>query len=489
MSSGILAPPPTYGSDLSNSVSDLLAPLSSQELFWNARYAGRDDVLVYLPFLFWLVKDLRPARAACLEIDQGVAHFALCQAMDKTGQDGICYGFGQWAEGEVPAALQEHSAREYEDTSRLTASRNDATAAEGFEDASLELIVVERACDVNRYEQVLSAWLPKLSKRCVVVLRCQRETVPHLKGFLDRNLSIMAYRHFEIGDEGLLILASPETRATGLRRLLQEPGDSAAMRGIIRMLSRLGTMHINAWRANESAAKLEALEQDLDDKRRALEEARIADEAAQVKLTELEAIRAEVTDQRQRLPLLEQENQQFKERQEMLDIELATHRAAALEHRQNLERIRTALLEQQRAYAQSAKPEPAPAAIDDAQLTALTDQLSRSHTENGNMRETLSNAQKETANLKDKLSITQEEADHLKGTLSQTQEEIQTLEKYRDKLRKQLKDQERAYKQAVSQKIALQTHVSALETHQAELRKSLSWRITAPLRRLRRTIK
>lgn len=46
------------------------------------RFMKESDLLLHLPFLFWLVNAVRPARSAVLGLGNGVAFLALCQAIE-----------------------------------------------------------------------------------------------------------------------------------------------------------------------------------------------------------------------------------------------------------------------------------------------------------------------------------------------------------------------------------------------------------------------
>ena len=56
------------------------------------RFMKESDLLLHLPFLFWLVNAVRPARSAVLGLGNGVAFLALCQAIEEFSIQGRCTG-------------------------------------------------------------------------------------------------------------------------------------------------------------------------------------------------------------------------------------------------------------------------------------------------------------------------------------------------------------------------------------------------------------
>jgi|GEM_PF-5890307 len=135
---------------LTDTANGFLAPATINSLFWRPRFVANSPVLVHAPFLFWLAGVKKIQRAAVLGAGDGVAHFLLCQCIDKLAQQGRCYGFDfsknpreKNAATSIPAALSRHAERFYEDISYLRSmhSVNDALSMPA--EASLDAIFID----------------------------------------------------------------------------------------------------------------------------------------------------------------------------------------------------------------------------------------------------------------------------------------------------------------------------------------------------------
>ncbi|MCQ0090538.1 hypothetical protein [Roseovarius sp. M141] len=250
---GTLARSSDQKSDIVISGSDGVVPLSSRELFWRARYLRAGQAAGHLPLLFWLVADLRPRHAVTLQIDSGVLHFGLCQAIDKVGYDALCHGFGAWPpkdpSGKVPEALATYHASEYEDISRLSVG-TPLDVQHLFNAHSLDLLIVESGITAELVKTLVGHWLPKMSDRGVVVLcgtaDIDTETSIQLSD-LRRN---HAHAHFDHSG-GLDIIVAGSKTSDRLARLVDLDRDESAQMAVQRIFARLGGMHLNEWTARD----------------------------------------------------------------------------------------------------------------------------------------------------------------------------------------------------------------------------------------------
>lgn len=103
-------------------------PSAIEPMFWRPRFMPGSPLLLYTPFLFWLCNSIRPQETAVLGVGDGVAYFALCQAMDKLNLRGLCHGHGYWVDAgdgsvrsEAPPDLIAHAEQFYDDRSVLQA--------------------------------------------------------------------------------------------------------------------------------------------------------------------------------------------------------------------------------------------------------------------------------------------------------------------------------------------------------------------------------
>ncbi|MEQ6250817.1 class I SAM-dependent methyltransferase [Sulfitobacter sp. HNIBRBA3233] len=482
------------GRDLPVSGTDIVAPLSSRELFWRARYTRGTEALAHLPLLFWLVTDLRPGRSVTVGIDTGVLHFGLCQALDKNGYDGVCYGFGTWKDAEeVPAALREHNAREYDDMSYLSVA-DVSGAADGFGETSVDLLVCESRLDGDEIDALIALWLPRMTARGVIVLSGGQAQ----PGLLSRRLSAQGIDvpavHFEFGG-GLDILLVGDTPSERMGHLAGLDGDSSVMRSVERVLSRMGALHVNEWRATDKAEWARKLSGEVT-------EVRAARDRAQARLEELEKATAAQAERIEKAATLEEKHalssaavQQLTQRATDQEREIETLRA-------ELEQTRTALEQSKEEGTTQA------AVLRDALAEAKTsaDSVERARAaaalELGQARAALAEAEEALealrgagggtivsqtglADLTAHLETVQQEVLGLRHDAKRAQQEIETLQTYRDKLLARIRTQDRQIKEMETHKNALSADRDALRHTMNEMMRSSSWRLTSPLRRAR----
>jgi hypothetical protein len=111
------APPAAQETDV------FFAPSVFQTLFWKPHFLPDTSTVTHLPLLFWLSMALQPQRVAVIGCDDGAAHFAFCQALEKLGHTAQCRGLGFWPDvetgGAPPAPLTKHEAMLYDGLSKL----------------------------------------------------------------------------------------------------------------------------------------------------------------------------------------------------------------------------------------------------------------------------------------------------------------------------------------------------------------------------------
>lgn len=93
------------GQDLPDRREDFLSPAAVETLFWQPRFIADPALMQHVPLLFWLVEAARPARLAVLGAGEGAALFALCQALDRLNIAGRCHGIGFWTDARTGAPL------------------------------------------------------------------------------------------------------------------------------------------------------------------------------------------------------------------------------------------------------------------------------------------------------------------------------------------------------------------------------------------------
>lgn len=130
--------------------SELFAPLTVQPLFWRPRFRSESPLRLHAPFLLWLASASNARQIAVLGVEDGYGHFLFCQAIDKSNGPGTVQGIGWWREGKsgtplgkVPEALAEHGATFYEDISELRAAADLMAGLDSLRAGSLDLLFVD----------------------------------------------------------------------------------------------------------------------------------------------------------------------------------------------------------------------------------------------------------------------------------------------------------------------------------------------------------
>ncbi|MDO5631734.1 MAG: hypothetical protein Q4G22_07840 [Paracoccus sp. (in: a-proteobacteria)] len=85
-----------------------LAALWTPALLWQPRLVGDSTTTPLIPTLFWLADRLRPRRVLALNVGDGAALFAVCQAMDKASgaeAGAQVIGCGHWTDPATGRAL------------------------------------------------------------------------------------------------------------------------------------------------------------------------------------------------------------------------------------------------------------------------------------------------------------------------------------------------------------------------------------------------
>jgi len=231
---------------------EVVTPLSSRTLFWRPRFLRDSPALQHVPFLFWLTDTLRPASFVTLGGGDGVAHFALCQAVDKLDLDSRGYGFGPWAGAGagagVPADLRAHNDEAYPDLSLLS-DLDPAAAAATFARGTADLILLRldtARADAHDRDLLLRDalerdWLHRMSDRGVLLI--QGITPALARGAIADFLGQLAETHptfrFETGDGMLLVLQGrhPPER---LARLCALGIGTAGYGAVLQVFGRLG---------------------------------------------------------------------------------------------------------------------------------------------------------------------------------------------------------------------------------------------------------
>jgi hypothetical protein len=232
-------------------LSEDIVPVSSRELFWRAKYLAPSPALGHLPFLFWLIGAVQPMRTVTLNLGEGTAHFAACQAIEKLGFDAGCHGFGSWDGAGVPDDVAAYNDAQYGEFSFL-AEMSAAQAARRMLPGSVDLLIADGPQDGATIEAILTRWPERMSERSALLLTGldaldDRDT--ETLGAWVQDKSSLRFEH----EGGMLLVWLGDSGPRQGIRLGQLDPNSAAFMSVARIFARLGASHVNEWQAQEAA--------------------------------------------------------------------------------------------------------------------------------------------------------------------------------------------------------------------------------------------
>jgi GT2 family glycosyltransferase len=224
------------------------------------RLTDKDSWHGHVPFAFWCVEALAPRVLVELGCHKGDSYCAFCQAVDELDLGTKCYGVDTWKGDphagfygeEVFEQIRQYHDPRYGRFSTLVRSTFDE-ARERFEDASVDLLHVDGAHSYEDVRRDFTSWLPKLSRRSVVLFH---DTEVREHGFgvyrfweeIRREHPSFSFAH----SHGLGVLAagsSPpeplrrltrlgEREAEEVRRLFSRLGDAVRLQGALQVQAR-----------------------------------------------------------------------------------------------------------------------------------------------------------------------------------------------------------------------------------------------------------
>jgi hypothetical protein len=236
---------------------------------WTPDLITESAWLEHAPFGFWIVGALRPRTIVELGVHRGFSYAVFCQAVQRLQLPTRCFAIDTWRGDEqagyygdnVYDAVCAHN-RRYDSFSRLIRSDfSDACGA--FADGSIDLLHIDGCHGYEAVRHDFEAWLPKLSKRGVILFH---DTAEYAPGFgVHRLWDELSARYpsfaFEHG-HGLGVLGVGEKLPPPLRDLFDVSASAASTQIIRAAYERLGEAVGAAQRLaelREQARRLEAV--------------------------------------------------------------------------------------------------------------------------------------------------------------------------------------------------------------------------------------
>jgi hypothetical protein len=271
---------------------DIVQPLSSKSLFWQATYLTGSDAIDCLPFLFWTVESAAPQVLVSLANDTdktAETYFAMCQAVQRLALETRCFNV---APDDPDSVIKRHNIDNFEDFSFLMMEPH-AAAASRFGPQSIDLLYL----DLARLPDDLAIWQDKLSPRSVVLIH--GATNPDLAEARKTCLDQLGIKHIDFAlshGNGIDVILGTEVpaRLERLSRLqLGVPGYSEVQK----VFFRLGKAHVNAHLARHEHSARVSQQKELDHLRQQIKEATEALDTQRKKTGELRSTNDILTQQ------------------------------------------------------------------------------------------------------------------------------------------------------------------------------------------------
>jgi len=131
----------------------------------------------HIPFIFWLIEELRPSLIVELGTHSGNSYFAMCQSVRSNILDAKCYAVDTWAGDEHSGLYSEavfqdvnsYNAQHYASFSNLMRMTFD-DALQYFSDSSIDLLHIDGMHSYEAVKHDFDNWLLKVSSRGIVIM-------------------------------------------------------------------------------------------------------------------------------------------------------------------------------------------------------------------------------------------------------------------------------------------------------------------------------
>ena len=485
-----------------------LAPSLFHSLFWKPRFLVDSPVTAYLPLLFWLSSVLRPRHVGVLGCDDGAAHFAFCQALDHLGIEGNCQGFGFWQDpeadnrgGAVPKILAQHQEMLYEGKSQLVPCAGSVDAAfRRMKAGGLDLLFCDLASLPDKGHASGEHLLGYLSTPGILVIHGTRPTDGESADVEGIHRFLAARPHVDFPDEqGLTLLCNSDDMPAPLISLFDAAPGGVLRRDVEQVFRRSGqglraaAAAIASAEAHRQAHRTIAeIDSSLKQAKAAIEAALAERDAARKAESEtLEALAQSEAEQREMQASMQSErNSRFKEVGAMTRI-CEELRATQAETEAALAAART---ETEAARAAQAETEAALAAAraeTEAARTAQAETEAMLAGRNAMLKAEQELRVEETSALTlicEELRAAQAETEAaLAAARAGTEAGAFALEEERKARFQETEALTRMAQALEKEKAAAQQECQSLKTRIRKLHESTSWRVTAPVRVLKRT--
>jgi hypothetical protein len=208
-------------------------------MFWAPDRVDASPRAEHLPLLFWLVDALRPFTIVELSDAVAAPYLAFCQAVSRLRLPTRCYAIsGQAPASRIAEVAGYHDPR-YAQFSQLLQVPAEQVF-ERFEDGTVDLLSID-AAESAAFAEHYRAWLPKLSRRAVVLVHGIADPATENSALEVWNALSGTYPHFEfVQGAGLGILGIGDDLPPALQHLFSLDAVAPRALEVREMFARLG---------------------------------------------------------------------------------------------------------------------------------------------------------------------------------------------------------------------------------------------------------
>lgn len=149
----------------------------NRAMMWIPDYRAPSAWTEHLPFAFWLMQAASPGSLVELGSHYGSSYFGFCQAIQRLGLAARCYAVDTWKGDEhagfygedVFSQVSAHNAAFFSEFSSLVRTTFD-DALDHFQDRSVDVLHVDGMHTEEAVRHDIDSWLPKLSSRGVILM-------------------------------------------------------------------------------------------------------------------------------------------------------------------------------------------------------------------------------------------------------------------------------------------------------------------------------